>query len=238
MWLEADTKPTGQLRRPWLLVALSTSIPQYSGLYSQARELASYMLAHMEFKELATLYSSAFAPEVIVSGAGTARLPSCRLSLHRGKRDLILVSGDSSPMEGQDAFAMDLLARAKKLGVKDLCSVGARWAENPATAFADQKVNGFATSAAGAAAVKKLDVELIRREAAPFFSSVVVCLAPQFGMEGYKLSVDHGEPRPHPVTVGKILTVLSKMMGFKIDLAGLVSKPPGNSRAPSPGIYH
>jgi proteasome assembly chaperone (PAC2) family protein len=237
MWLDVDAKAMGRLRRPWLLVAVSTSIPQYSGLYSQARELASYMLAHMKFKDVATFYSSSFAPEVIVSDAATARLPACRLSLHRGSRDLLLFSGDSSPMEDQDEFAKELLARAKKLGVKDVCSVGARWTENPATSFADQQVNGFATSA-GAAKLQKLGVQLIRGEAAPFFSSVVVGLGPEFGMEGYKVSVDHGEPRPHSATVGRMLGVVSRLMGFEIDLKGLSPKATEHSRAPSPGIYH
>ena len=241
MWLKLESKRFPRLKDPVLLVATSTSIQQYRALYSQARELAKYMLAKMEFEKLATMYSSTFAPEVLVREDGTSNLPASHIFLHRGKRDILLFTGDSSPMDDQYQFGGVLLDFAKKAGVKELYSVGARWSENPVPDSQDPEINGFASDAAGAARLAKQGVKLIKGEPAPFFASIVVGMAGGYGIRGYKISVDHGEPIPHSRTVVKMLELLSEMVGFKIDLTELRSRitTPPVARPPSDSnIYH
>ncbi|MDA4136317.1 MAG: hypothetical protein OK449_04870, partial [Thaumarchaeota archaeon] len=41
------------------------------------------------------------------------------------------------------------------------------------------------------------------------------------GVRGYKLSIDHGEPSPHPKSLIEILAILQKMMGFKVETGDL-----------------
>lgn len=224
-----------------MLVAVSTSVPQYRPLYSQGRELAKHLLEKMKFEEVAVMHSSAFPPEVLVRGDGVSTLLSCKVYVNRGRRDLLLFAGDSSPMEDQFEITRAVLSFAKQAGVKELYSVGARWAENPVPQFQEPEVNGFASDDAGAKALKEHGVKIIEAEPAPFFSSLVVGLAKDYGIRGYKVSVDHGEPSPHPRSLVRMLEVLAAMIGFEIsldDLKAQITEPPP-AKVPNAGtIYH
>jgi proteasome assembly chaperone (PAC2) family protein len=241
LWLDLEESDVGKLNTPAMLVAVSTSIPQYRPLYSQARELGDYMIKKMKFEKFATLRSSAFPPEVLLREKGISSLPECSFYVARGKNDLILFAGDTSPMDEQHEFAQFLLEKAGKLGVEELYSVGARWAENPLPPESDPQATGFATDAAGVAKLKKHGVRILGGEPAPFFSSMVVAMAKDHGIRGYKLSVDHGEPSPHIRSVMKMLEILSSMVGFEVDLDELKAKalPVTPAREPKgSSIYH
>jgi proteasome assembly chaperone (PAC2) family protein len=207
-------------------------MPQYKALYSQARQLGEYLLKNLQFDRIATVRSSAFQPEVIVTEDGISALPSCHFYLLKGKKDLVLFAGDSSPMEDQYEFAHFLLKYAAELGVKELFSVGARWAENPLPPEADPTTNGFATDEVGLEKLKKAGVTIIKDEPAPFFASMVVALADEYGIRGYKLSVDHGEPVPHARSVAKLLGALSELTGLDVPMENLGVKPGRPSRQP------
>jgi len=215
MWLVVERGKTPVLKRPALIVAVSTSMPQYRAMYSQARELGEYMLNHMKFQRVATIYSSAFPPEVLVRDGGVSTLPHCRIDLSRDGRDILLLTGDTSPMDEQYEFAKVLLDYAAELGVRELYSIGARWAENPLPPEAEPDPNGFSTDAAGVAKLKRNGVKVLQEEPAPFFASMIVGMAGKNGMRGFKLSVDHGEPSPHTKSVGRLLAALSSMAEFR-----------------------
>ena len=241
MWIDLEGESAGTLKGPVMVVAVSTSMPQYRGLYSQARELGEYMLRNMKFEKIATVRSSAFPPEVLVRPDGISTLPECSFYLSRGKRDLLLFAGDTSPMDEQFGFAEFLLQKAKEMGTEELYSVGARWAENPLPPEADAQLTGFATDDTGVSKLKKHGVKILGEEPAPFFASMVVAMAKTHGIRGYKLAVDHGEPSPHIRSVLKLLEVLSAMAGFEVDLEELKSKalPVTSSRLPgNDSIYH
>lgn len=204
-----------KLRDPVLLVSLSTSLSQYRALYSQAKELASYLLKNLDFTKIATIHSSALPPVAIVSEDGTAHLSSAEFYTYPGTRDIVLLAGDSSPQDEQYEFADSVLRFAKELGVTEVISIGARWTEQVSPPTAVPKVTGFATDEAGVKVLRDMGVEIIADEPAPFFASLVVGLAEKFGMTGYKISVDHGEPSPHPLSVMQLLSVLGKMLGIK-----------------------
>ncbi len=235
MWLRFETKGPLKLKDPMLIVAVSTSLQQYKALYSQGRELAKYLLAQVGFEVAATVYSSSFAPEVVVREDGVSNLPACRFYFHEGERDLLLFAGDASPMDDQYEFTRLVLDFAKKAEVSELFSIGARWSENPVSAFEMPEVNGFSTDAEGVARLKKHGVKPIKGEPAPFFSSLVVGLAPTQGIRGFKLSVDHGEPSPHTRSVLRMMEVLSQMGGFNVDLAPLKERVKEAPEAPGPG---
>jgi len=240
VWQKLEIHRNGVLQDPVLLVSVSTSIPQYRPLYSHGRELASYMLSKMKFEPLASIYSSALPPEVEIREDGTVSLAVNHFYLNKGKRDIVLLAGDSSPFDDQYEFTDVVLSYAKRLGVKEMYSVGTRWTEAPSAASQITDVLGFATDPEGVEQLKSNGVKLIRDEPAPFFASMVVGLAKEYGMRGYKVSVNHGEPLPHARSVGRMLEVLSKMIGFQIDLVGLQA-PADLTPNPQPGgseIYH
>ncbi len=221
MWemIEEDARP--ELKDPVLLVSLSTSIQQYKALYSQARELGKFMLKSMKFEKFATLYSSAMPPLVMVSDDGIIRLSSTSFYRFRADRDVVLLAGDASPVEHQYEYCESVLGYAEKLGVRRVVSVGTRWTEEAGSPVASPAVKGFATDGNGVEELEKLGVEIIRDEPAPYFASLVVALAQKHGMRGYKLSVDHGEPTPHPLSVMQLLSVLQKMLGFEVETTHL-----------------
>jgi proteasome assembly chaperone (PAC2) family protein len=240
MWIDFEAG-TLHPRDPVMVVAVSTSLPQYKALYSQAREMAEYMLRKMEFEKLGTVRTSAFPPEVLIREDGVGTLPECSFYLARGKQDVILFAGDTSPMDEQYEFSRFLLDRSRDFGVKDVYSVGARWAENPAAPEAEPQATGFSTDSTGVSRLRKSGVRVLGEEPAPFFSSLVVALAKDYDMRGYRVSVDHGEPSPHTRSVIRLLEILGEMIGFEVDLAELKSKalpvaPPRKSG--SNAIYH
>jgi len=235
MWLDFERMKIPTLKNPTMVVAVSTSLQQYRAMYSHARELGDYLLRRMKFEHIATIRASAFPPEVIVRDGGISTLPECHFHLNREKRDLVLFTGDTSPMDGQYEFTTTFLDYAEELGVKELYSVGTRWAENPLLPGAEPEPNGFSTDRVGVAKLKKNGVKITAEEPAPFFASMVIGMAKERGIRGYKLSVDHGEPSPHSRSVARLLGVLSTMAGFQVQLeeqkaSSEPSSPPKQAR--------
>lgn len=241
MWLNFEKAKQPRLIDPVMIIAVSTSMPQYRALYSQARELGEYMLKNMSFECIATVRSSSFPPEVLVREDGLSTLPACSFYSGQAKDGPILFTGDASPMDDQNEFTEFLLQYAQEMGVKELYSVGARWADNPLSPEVEPEPNGFATDMLGVEKLQKNGVRILKEEPAPFFASMVVAAAKEKGIRGFKLSVDHGEPSPHVRSVAKLLEVLSKMAGFEIPLEDLKSKTKsltGPSQKSSASIYH
>ena len=226
MWLSIEKTKARNLRNPIMVVAVSTSIPQYKPLYSQGRELANFLFRKLKFEKLATFNSSASPPEVIIREEGTASLPSCHVDLTHARRDVLLFSGDGSPMDDQYQYSRVLLEYARETHAKEIYSIGARWAENPTTPDSDPVINGFSTDRVGTAKLEKFGVKLLTEEPAPFFASMIVGLAPEFGIRGYKISVDHGEPSPHPRSVARMLQVLSSLTGISVSVDELLARTP------------
>ncbi|MDA4115888.1 MAG: PAC2 family protein [Thaumarchaeota archaeon] len=224
MWerLEVEWKPA--VEDSVLLVALSTMAPQYEPLYSHARELSRFLLRKLEFKRFATLYSSSLPADVAIGDDGLAKLRSDSFYSWSGKRRIIMLAGDGSPFDDQQEFAHSVLSYARQLGAKEVVSVGARWSESPVAPGAPLKPVGFAADAAAVEELVGLGVTITKGEPGPFFPNLVVGMAADYGMRGYKVGVDHGEPRPHPRSLIQILGVLSKMLGFDVDLRELVAR--------------
>ncbi|MDG7001010.1 MAG: PAC2 family protein [Nitrososphaerota archaeon] len=218
------SKPS-DLRNPVLLVSVSTSNPQYLLLYSQARELGKFLISKLDFMLIASLYSSALSPEVQVSADGIADLVSNNFYVHRGKdRDYVLFAGYATPVGDEYEYADLVLSFAKSLGVKELVSFGARWSEETISPYVTPKVSGFSTDKTGIEHLEQCEVEVLRSESALFFANTIVALCHFHDIRGYKLSVDHGEPTPHPKSVISFLRVLSSLIGLEVDVTDLVAK--------------
>lgn len=248
MWerLEEESRP--DLNDPVLLVSLSTSLQQYRALYSQAREVGKFMLKKMKFERFATLYSSSMPPVVVISDDGIIRLSSASFYRYQGKRDIVLLAGDASPVDNQYEYCESVMSYAESLGIKEVVSIGTRWTEEAGSPVATPTVKGFASEEEGVKELSSLGVEIIRDEPAPFFASLIVALCARHGMKGYKLSVDHGEPIPHPRSIIQIMGILDKMLGFQVDTAELraladkiaanLEGPVGTEVPPKrPGVY-
>src|ERR1700730_17424141 len=162
MWERIDEEKKPELKDPVLLVSLSTSVPQYRPLYSHARELGKFMLRKMEFQKLSTLYSSSMPPLVVISDDGLIRLSSVSFHRYAGKRDIVLLAGDASPVEEQYEFTDSVLKYANSLGIREVVSVGTRWTEEAASPIATPKVKGFASDEKGVKELEGWGVEIIK----------------------------------------------------------------------------
>ena len=223
MWskLEIANEPK-DLRNPVLLVSVSTSNPQFRLLYSQARRLGKYLLKKLDFRQLATLYSSAMSPEIRISRNGIASMLSNNFYLHEGKsRDYVLFAGHSSPVESEYDYGEVVLDYVKTLGIKELISFGARWSQPVLSPLEAPKVLGFGTDETAVSNLKEAGVVILKSESAFYFANVIVPLAKIHGIRAYKLSVDHGEPTPHPKTLSALIPILTKMIDLEIDYSDL-----------------
>jgi len=219
--LEIINEPK-DLRNPVLVVSVSTSNPQFKLLYSQGRELGKYLLKKLDFRQIATLYSSAMSPEIRISRNGIAGMLSNSFHLYSGKsRDYILFAGHSSPVESEYEYGEVVLDYAKTLGVNEVISIGARWSQPVLSPLEAPKVLGFGTDETAVNTLKDAGVAILRSESAYYFANLVVPLAKIHGIRAYKLSVDHGEPTPHPKTLTALISVLSKMIDLEIDFSDL-----------------
>ena len=205
-----------------LLVSLSTSNPQFVGLYSQARDFANYLLEKLEFKRFASLYSSGLPAAITVSGNGVSDLAGVHFYRTEVTRtDLILLSGYGTPSTEEYEFSTEILSFARKIGVSQVISIGARWNEEPLSPFEEPKVLGFSTDEEGRKLLDNLGVSLQTNEPAYYFSNTIIGACPIFGLKGIKLSVNHGEPTPHPKSTIAFLNVFNKMLNISIDTASL-----------------
>ena len=151
MWsrLQSHTEES-RLRDPILIVCLSTANPEFRLLYSQAKELGRFLQRKLDFKLIASLYSSALPPEVKVTEDGVVNLISNNFYLYSAPaRDFVLLTGHSAPVEDQYEYGDTILSYAEKLGVKELISFGARWTETVVPPLEAPKVTGFASDEEG-----------------------------------------------------------------------------------------
>lgn len=219
MWklLQTISEPKS-LRDPLLIVCLSTSNPEYKLLYSQGKELGRFLLRKLAFEQIASLYSSALPPEVKVSNSGVANLASNNFYVYHGAiRDFVLLAGHSSPIEDQYEYGETVLTFAKKLGVKEIVSFGARWIETVAPPLEKPRITGFASDEEGTKRLEDAGIPILRNESAYYFANIIVSQSRFYEIRGYKLSVDHGEPSPSPKSLIAFVGILERMFGLKVD---------------------
>ncbi len=66
-------------------------------------------------------------------------------------------------------------------------------------------------------------MKVLRNESAYYFGNLIVGMAPLYGMRGFKFSVNHGEPLPHPKSTISFLRILSKY-GLEVETSELESQ--------------
>jgi proteasome assembly chaperone (PAC2) family protein len=221
VWQHWETIDEPQLTNPAAIVAVSTSDPRYVMLYSHARELAKFVIRQLGFALFAKHYSSAMPPAVLIGSDGTAELHRSEAYFHKGNRDLILYTADASPNPYSYEYSEIVLEHAKKYGASELCSIGARFLEPPVSPFEELPVLGYGSDGESTHRLSELGVKLLSNEPSYYFSSLVVSMSQKYDMRGYRLSVNHGEPKPHPKSVMAMLRVLAKMFDFGVDMAEL-----------------
>ena len=182
-----------------------------------------YLAKQLESRKIAELYSPHFAYYVLVNKAGAVRL--LRSEFHywrneRGGNDLILLTGDTQPqtIEGQYEVADAILGFAEQNNVKMILTIGGYRTE----AKAEPQVFMSATSQELLSKASEIGVK-----SSPPGSPIVgtagllIGLAKLRNLEAACLLAETPGYLPDPKAAKSVVKVISRMLGFDVDLSGL-----------------
>ncbi len=210
-----DEKKIGRLKNPILIVGLP-------GIGLIGRVAVKYMIDKLKAKHIATLYSNHFPPQVLMMNDGTMKLFENHFYLYRGKkRDILFLVGDIQPTTsiGQFEVADEIVKFMVKYRVKEVITIGGFSTgklDNPGRIF------GVVTSKSFKKDLKKLGIVFgVAQGSIVGMAGILPALASREGIKGICLL---GETHGGFVDAGaaeKIVNILSKYIGFKIDMSEL-----------------
>jgi uncharacterized protein (TIGR00162 family) len=193
------------------------------GLGLVGKIVIRYLVKQLKAEKLAYLYSPHFPYFVLVNKKGNVRLLRGTFYSWKndgGKNDLILLTGDSQAqtIEGQYEISDVIINYAKQYGVKTIITLGGYRME------AKEKPSVIAASTNEDLLDKALKAKALL---SPLGSPIVGTAGLILGLAHFK-KIDAlsllGETRgylPDPKSAESVLEVLSSMLGFNVDLAGL-----------------
>jgi uncharacterized protein (TIGR00162 family) len=188
--------------------------------------VVEYLVKHLEARKIAELYSPHYAYYVLVSKAGDVRL--LRSEFHywkneRGGNDLILLTGDTQPqtIEGQYEVADTILGFAEQNNVKMILTIGGYRTE----VKVEPQVFVSATSQELISKASEIGIK-----SSPPGSPIVgtagllVGLAKLKNLEAACLLAETPGYLPDPKAAKSVVKVISRMLGFDVDLSGIDSE--------------
>jgi uncharacterized protein (TIGR00162 family) len=193
------------------------------GMGMVGRIAARFLIKQFGAVRFAELYSPHFPYYVLVNKKGSVRLLRCEFFSCKnpaGDNDLVFLVGDSQAqtIEGQYEVTDAILEYAVKLGVRTIVTIGGYRQE------ADKAPQVVAVSTSPELLEKALSAKAV---ASPSGNPIVGTAGLLLGLAKFR-NVDAlcllGETRgylPDPVAAKSILEVLEKMLGLKVDYAGL-----------------
>jgi uncharacterized protein (TIGR00162 family) len=213
-YVRETVKP--DLREPVLIEGLP-------GMGMVGRIAVRFLIKQFGATRFAELYSPHFPYYVLVNKKGSVRLLRCEFFSCKnpvGDNDLVFLVGDSQAqtIEGQYEVTDAILDYAVKLGVKTIVTIGGYRQE------ADEAPRVVAVSTSQELLERALNAKAV---ASPSGNPIVGTAGLLLGLAKLR-GVDAlcllGETRgylPDPVAAKSILEVLERMLGLKVDYAGL-----------------
>ena len=193
------------------------------GMGMVGRIAVRFLIKQFGAVRFAELYSPHFPYYVLVNKKGSVRLLRCEFFSCKnpaGDNDLVFLVGDSQAqtIEGQYEVTDAILDYSVKLGVKTIVTIGGYRQE------ADEAPRVVAVSTSSELLEKALSAKAV---ASPSGNPIVGTAGLLLGLAKLR-GVDAlcllGETRgylPDPVAAKSILEVLERMLGLKVDYAGL-----------------
>ncbi len=182
-----------------------------------------YLVKHLEARKIAELYSPHYAYYVLVSKAGAVRLLRsefyCWKNEHGGS-DLILLTGDTQPqtIEGQYEVADAILRFAEQNNAKMILTIGGYRTE------AKEEPQVFISSTSQELLSKVSETGM---KSSPPGSPIVgtagllIGLAKLRNLDAACLLAETPGYLPDPKAAKSVVKVISKMLGFDVDLSDL-----------------
>ncbi len=196
------------------------------GIGNVGRVAAGYLVSELKMKKIAELYSPHFLPLVILQNDAVAYLLKCEFYYHHApKNDIIVLTGDTQSIspEGHYDVCEKVLDFAEKMGVKDIITLGG-FAEGHEVA--EPRVIGAVNDKNLIKKYEKFDIDFGKEHPVGTVvgaSGLLLGLAELRNIKGICLMGETlGLPvMTDPKAADKILHVLTKILGLKIDLTKL-----------------
>ncbi len=207
-----------QLKEPILIEGLP-------GIGNVGKVAAEHLIEEMKAKKFAELYSTDFPPQVIIGSNGVIRMVKNEFFYYTGEKDLIILTGDYQALSshGQYLLTEKILDIAEAFGVKMIFTLGGYGlgaeVEHP-------RVTGAATDIEIVEELKKHGVVFREDEGGGIVgaSGLLLGLGKMRGMKGACLMGETSGYIVDPNSAREVASVLSKILGLKIDLSSLDKK--------------
>lgn len=209
-----EISETPKLRNPHLICGLPGS--GYVGKIA-----VDYLIDELKGVQFANIFSSSFPPQVSIQDDGTIDLMKNTLYYCKSTPDdIILLTGDAQPVTPESEYAMaeEIIGICEKLGVKNIYTLAAfitgTFSKNP-------KVYGTSTSLQIVKEFTKQGIFTMNGGSITGMNGLVIGAGKTRGITGVCLL---GETSGYVVDAKAskaVLEILSKMLGFKIDMTTL-----------------
>lgn len=194
------------------------------GVGNVGRICTGYLVNELKMKKFAELYSPHFLPLVILHDSITHTL-KCEIFYYKGKtNDIVVLTGDtqSASPKGHYEFCETVLDFAKKLGIKDIITLGGfaegKMVEKP-------KVIGAVNNKDLMKKYEKYGVDFKDHSIGTIIgaSGMLIGLSERYNLNGLCLmGQTMGFPMiTDPKAADSVLHILSKILDIKIDLTKL-----------------
>ncbi len=216
-WINVLERP--KLKNPILIEGLP-------GIGNVGRTAAGYIVSKMKAKKFAELYSPHFLPLIIVEDKSVGRLLRAEFYYIKSKpNDLIILIGDyqSTTSEGYYEISGEIINFAKKLGVKEIITLGGL---GTGKIQESSEVYGVVNDEKLLKKFRKYNIKFVDRmpETIIGISGILIGLAKVNGIDAISLLAEtSGLPFiiADPIAADAMLRVLSKILNIKIDLSDL-----------------
>ncbi|MBS7623869.1 proteasome assembly chaperone family protein [Candidatus Bathyarchaeota archaeon] len=193
------------------------------GLGSVGRIVTREIIRSLKAKRIATLYSPLFPYYALVDSRGVVRLPWNEFYYWRSMRpgrEIVVITGDCQPQTsaGQYEVADTIMEYAEKYSSRLIITVGGYTAQVEDEA----KVIGAATDRDTVKRLTELGV-IVDKSGIPVVgvSGLILGLAQFRGLPAACLLGETSGYVPDPKAAKSVLRVLVKLLGIKLDLAGI-----------------
>lgn len=192
------------------------------GIGNVGRVTLDYLITKLKAEKYMEIYSYSFPNVVYVNEDSTVDLPKIELWHYKGKRNLLLLTGDVQPVNEEGSYILmeEVFKLISKIGIKEVISLGGigMMQEIP-----NPKVYGAATSTKIIKKFKKHNVIFAGNSKVNIIigaAGLLIGLAKQNKIDGISLL---SETFAHPKYIGikaakALLEVLSEYLGIKISL--------------------
>ncbi len=183
-----------------------------------------YLIDELKGTQFATIFSSSFPPQVLIQSDGTTDLMKNTLYYCKYKtNDVVLLAGDAQPVSPESEYAMaeEITKICEKLGIKTIYTLAAYIT---GTFSKTPKVYGTSTSLQIVNEFSKQGIFTLNTGSITGMNGLLIGVGKTKGITGICLLGETSGYVVDAIASKAVLEILSKMVGFKLDMTSLNKK--------------